>query len=110
MNARKAPSLVLFAAIGLCAAAARNSFCAETVRESGRFHCDLETFQRLPALLLIGENHCSASSLKVKADLAARGAKGEIFAAFEVADLRAVYPWNADFILGLRVHEWVTKT
>ncbi|MFA6092006.1 MAG: hypothetical protein WCU88_05230 [Elusimicrobiota bacterium] len=74
------------------------SLAGETVKDSGRAHCDLGKFQRLPALLLIGENHCRDSSTKVKDEMTALGAEGKIFAAFEAADMRVVYPWNADLL------------
>ncbi|MFA6092007.1 MAG: hypothetical protein WCU88_05235 [Elusimicrobiota bacterium] len=99
MKRLKAPSLIILCTtIAMAAGLVPPSFAEEPVADSGRFHCDLGKFQKLPALLLIGENHCSKSSVKVKAEMAARGAKGEIFAAFEVAGLRAVYPWTSDFL------------
>lgn len=69
---------------------------ARPVLPSGRARCDLSRLERLPPLLLIGENHCSAHSTRVKAAMARLGAEGRLYAAFEVGDDFAAYPWEAE--------------
>jgi len=69
---------------------------AVTVQPSGRARCDLSRLERLPPLLLVGENHCSAHSTRVKAAMARHGASGRLYSAFEVGNDFAAYPWEVE--------------
>ncbi|MFA6092005.1 MAG: hypothetical protein WCU88_05225 [Elusimicrobiota bacterium] len=90
MNTEKVlPLFILLALLPIRAKAQ----VTEGVRDSGRFHCDLDSFQKRPPLLLIGEDHCSVTSQQVKIEMVARGSKGSMFSALE-----GFAPWQAELL------------
>jgi len=63
------------------------------------FPCDLRRFQRLPKLLLIGENHCDRGSKAVKEAAVRSAGEGTFFTGLEAAENHALYQNNAEAAL-----------
>lgn len=56
--------------------------------------CDLSVLKDVPKLLLIGEEHCSENSLRVRREAMRLGSEGDFFMSSEVGYDLVFYPWS----------------